>query len=136
MISLLRQQHVWAHPTGTVVRVSHGLYDHLGLLGERMIGADRSVLAFSAQAGGFVEQPFSEFAGGRQVTVDGYLGNLRPEVVLQRARSMQGRAYSWLTFNCEHFVRYSHGAEIQSPQLRQWALLGSMAGLLAFTART
>ncbi len=136
MISPLRQQHVRAHPTGTVVRVRHGLYDHLGLLGECMSGADRSVLAFAAQAGGFIEQPFSEFAGGRQVTVDGYLGNLCPEVVLQRARSMQGRAYSWLAFNCEHFVRYAHGVDIQSPQLRQWALLGSMAGLLAFTART
>ncbi|MRS99708.1 hypothetical protein GJQ57_13740 [Ralstonia pickettii] len=84
MISPSRQQHIGTHLAGTVVRVSLGLYDHLGLLGEGTIGADRSVLAFSAKARGFIEQPFREFAGGRPVTVDGYLGNLRPEVVCKR----------------------------------------------------
>lgn len=133
MNSPLSQQCIWTRPAGTVVRVSHGLYDHLGLLGEGAIGADRTVLAFSAEAGGFIEQSFTEFAGGRPVTVDGYLGSLHPAVVLQRARSLQGRAYSWLTFNCEHFVHHAHGVEIHSPQLRQWTLLG-LVGLFAFTA--
>ncbi|WP_439890915.1 lecithin retinol acyltransferase family protein [Ralstonia sp. 25C] len=134
MSSSSNQQCIWNYPAGTVVRVSHGPYDHLGLLGEGTIGADRTVLAFSAQAQGFIEQSLSQFAGGRTISVDGYLGNLHPAVVLQRARSLQGRTYSWLTFNCEHFVRHAHGVEVHSPQLSQWTLLG-LAGLFAFTAR-
>ena len=63
------------------------------------------------------------------------MGNLPPEVVLHRARSIQGRAYSLTDFNCEHFVRHKHGVEIKSPQLRQCAFLGSMAGLLVLAAR-
>jgi hypothetical protein len=45
------------------------------------------------------------------------MGNLPPEVVLHRARSIQGRACSLTDFNCEHFVRHAHGVEIKSPQL-------------------
>jgi len=135
MIQAPRQQGVWAHPPGTVVRVNHGFYDHVALLGEYLAYGDRNVLAFSAQARGFVEHLFNDFAGGRMVTVDGYLGKLPAEVVLQRARSAQGRAYSLIGFNCEHFVRYAHGVEITSPQLWQWALLGSAGSLLAFAAR-
>lgn len=44
------QQNIWALPTGTVIRVSHGWYDHVGLIGERPIKGERSVMAFSAQA--------------------------------------------------------------------------------------
>ena len=133
MIQAPRQQGVWAYRPGTVVRVNHGLYDHVALLVEHVTYGDRNVLAFSAQARGFIEHPFSDFARGRAVTVDGYFGQLPGDVVLQRARSMQGRPYSWIAFNCEHFVRHAHGIEIESPQLQQWALLGSAGGLLALS---
>lgn len=136
MIQAPRQQDLWAHLPGTVVRVNRGLYDHVALLGEYVAYGDRNVLAFSAQARGIIEHPFSDFAGGRAVTVDGYLGNLPAEVVLQRARSLQGRAYSLLGFNCEHFVRYAHDVETTSPQLWQWAVLGSAGSLLAVATRT
>lgn len=136
MIRSWRQHAIWAYPAGTVVRVSHGLYDHVALLGERQVAGERSVLAFSAEAGGFVEQPFSAFAGGRTVTVDGYPGKLPSTIVLWRARAMQGRPYSWSNFNCEHFVRQAHGLPIESPQLHQWAFLGGIFGLLTLAART
>ncbi|EMN5130297.1 lecithin retinol acyltransferase family protein [Burkholderia contaminans] len=136
MIQHSRQQSLWIHPPGTVVRVSYGLYDHVALLGEYGVGGgERNVLAFSAESRGFVEQPFSDFATGRPVTVDGYLGRLAPEVVLGRARSVRGQTYSLIGFNCEHFVRYAHNVEITSPQLWQWALLGSVGGILALVAR-
>ena len=131
MIPPQSQQDVWALPVGTVIRVSHGWYHHVALLGDGAIQGERSVLAFSAQAGGFVEQAFSAFARGRRVTADGYLGGLPPSTVMQRARSKQRQGYSWTNFNCEHFVRYAHGIPIESPQLRQWALLGGVAGVLA-----
>jgi len=129
-----RHQGVWDFPVGTVVRVSHGLYDHVALLGDREVMGERGVLAFSADAGGFVEQPFSALAGGRTVRVDGYPGKLPPAVVLRRARAMQGRSYSWANFNCEHFVRQAHGLPSESPQLRRWAVLGSVVGLLTLVA--
>lgn len=126
---------VWALPAGTVLRVSHDWYHHVALLGDGVIQGEPSVLAFSAQAGGFTEQRFSVFARGRSVTADGYLGGLPPATVMQRARLKQGQAYSWTDFNCEHFVRYAHGVAIESPQLRQWAFLGGVVGFFALATR-
>lgn len=127
-------QHIMSLPTGTVVRVSHGWYDHVALLGDRRINGERSVISFSAKDGGFVEQPYSAFSLGRQVTSDGYFGGLPSAAVMQRARLKQGVPYSWIDFNCEHFVRYAHGVQIESPQVKQWVTLGSVAcfALLAF----
>ncbi len=122
---------VWNHPPGTVVRVSNGLYDHVGMLGDRLINGERSVLAFSARAGGFEELALSSFAGGRVVTLGGYPGNLPPKLVMQRAREKRGEAYSWLTFNCEHFVRFAHGVAVESQQLRKWAFLVGALSLLS-----
>jgi len=134
MISIKNQQEIWALPTGTVVGIKHGWYDHVALIGDRLINGERSVLAFSAQAGGFVEQTYSAFAGESNVTINGYLGSLPPETVMQRARLKHGQAYSWINFNCEHFVRYAHGVPIESPQLRQWAFLGGVLGVFALAS--
>lgn len=135
MIYPQRQQNMWALPAGTVIRVRHGLYDHVAMLGDRGISGERGVIAFSAQAGGFVEQPFTAFAGGRAVVIEGYLGSLPPSVVIQRARMKQGQEYSWSDFNCEHFVRYAHGAPVESPQLHQWVFLGGLLGFLTLVTR-
>lgn len=134
MIFLPVQQKILALPSGTVIRVNDGLYDHVALTGDRIFNGERSVLAFSAQANGFVEQPYSAFARGRRVTIDGYLGGLLPEVVMQRARLKRGQAYSWTNFNCEHFVRYAHGVPVESPQLRQWTFLAGVVGFITYAA--
>jgi Lecithin retinol acyltransferase len=126
----------WTHPPGTVVRVRIGLYDHVGMLGDHLINGERTVIAFSARAGGLEELPLSLFGGGRTVTLGDYPGALPPDAVMRRARSMQGQAYSWFTFNCEHFVRYAHGVAMESPQLRQWAFAAGLLGLLGMAARS
>lgn len=135
MIQPQRQQDVWALPAGTVIRVRHGFYDHVAMLSDRTADGERGVVAFSAQAGGFVEQPFSAYACGRAVVIEGYLGSLPPAVVMRRARMKQGKVYSLPDFNCEHFVRYAHGIPVESPQLRQWAFLGCLVGVLTLMAR-
>ena len=135
MIQPKRQQNIWVPPAGTVVRVRHGFYEHIAMLGDHAMGGERAVVAFSAQAGGFVEEPFSAFARGRAVVIEGFLGSLPPVVVMQRARMKQGQAYSLTEFNCEHFVRYAHGVPVESPQLRQWAFLGGLVGVVALAAR-
>ena len=117
------------------MRVRQGFYEHIAMLGDHAMGGERAVVAFSAQAGGFVEEPFSAFARGQAVVVEGFLGSLPPVVVMQRARMKQGQAYSLTEFNCEHFVRYAHGVPVESPQLRQWAFLGGLVGVLALAAR-
>lgn len=123
------------HPPGTVVCASHGFYDHVGILGGVNARGERTVLSFSAQAGGFLEQPLREFSQGGTVRVDGYPGSLAPREVLRRAHGQRGRAYSWATFNCEHFVRWAHGVAIESPQLRQWAFLAAAIGVLSLASR-
>lgn len=131
------QHDIWSLPIGTVVRVSHGWYDHVGLIGDNIFRGERTVVSFSAKAGGFLEEPFSAFASGRQVTIDGYPGGLPPQNVMQRARLKRRQSYSWTQFNCEHFVRYAHGVPSESPQLARWAFLGGVLGFAAFAlART
>jgi len=116
---------------GTVLRISRGLYDHVALLGEYAWAGERRILSFGPGAFSLQEMPFSEFAGGRVVKIDGYLGQLAPQVVLAQARRIGvQRRYSWLGFNCEHFVRAAHGAAIKSPQLGLALLLGLCAVLL------
>lgn len=125
-----------ALPPGTIVRVSNALYEHVGMLGDRLINGERTVIAFSARAGGFEEVPLSQFGGGRPVTLGDYPGGMPPAVVMQRARSRQGQAYSLFTFNCEHFVRYAHGVAIESPQLHQWAFVVGLLGLMRVAAQS
>lgn len=131
MIPISNQQSIRALPAGTVIRVNCGFYDHVALLSDRWMGGERAVLSFSAQSGGLIEQRISTFAASRHVAVDGYLGGLPSGTVMQRARLKQGQSYSWTKFNCEHFVRYAHGVPVESPQLQQWAFLGTAFGYLA-----
>jgi hypothetical protein len=125
---------LWSLPPGTVLRVSHGLYDHVGLLSDRWIDGERAVVSFSARNGGLIEEAFSQFASGRGVAAKGYPGQLPPLAVLARARALKGRAYAWLTFNCEHFIRNAHGLPEESPQLRQWLFAATLVGLFARAA--
>jgi len=68
-ISCLFQSTFLTLPPGTIVRVSNVLYEHVGMLGDRLINGERAVIVFSAHAGGFEEVPLSRFGGGRPVTL-------------------------------------------------------------------
>lgn len=120
---------------GTVIRVPDGGYDHVGMLSDIWRNGERLVMSFSRQAGGFLEEPFSSFAKGRPVTIDGYLGSLPPAAVMALARAKRGTAYVLSTFNCEHFVRYAHGVKTESPQLQGAVFLGLLGLATWFAAR-
>ena len=122
-------------PAGTVVRVNCGLYDHVALMGSGTMNGERTVLSFSARHRGLAEVPFSAFAENKQVTVDGYLGTLSPDDVLKRAWLKRGQPYCLMTFNCEHFIRYAHDVNIESPQVTQWVLLVNAFGALVALSR-
>jgi hypothetical protein len=120
---------------GTVLRLNRGFYDHVALLGDYVWVGERQVLSFGPNPAGLVEMPFSLFAGDSVVTVDGYLGQLAPAEVLGRARQVGAqRRYSWLGFNCEHFVRAAHATTVESPQLGR-AFLLAMGALLVSSGR-
>lgn len=120
---------------GTVVQVDHGLYRHVGMVSDRYFSGQPGVLSFSAATGGIAEESFEVFARGRCVQIEGYLGIFPSSLVLSRARSMKERRYSWLSFNCEHFVRSAHGVAVESPQVQQWVVLGGCAGVFALALR-
>lgn len=117
-------QHVSA---GDVIRIRCGLYDHVALVSDRLMGGEIALISISAQPGHVFEQRFSELVGNRSWKNEGYPGALPPSVVLHRARQMAHRPYSLTSWNCEHFVRWAHGLPAESPQL-QWGVV-LMAGL-------
>lgn len=109
-----------------------GWYRHPGIVSEATPLAERSVISSSWRHRSVAEEPFSEFAAGRNVRVDGYFGDLQPEHVLQRARAALGTPYDLFKRNCEHFVRYAHGVVPSSPQLK--VAIGVTAMCLLATA--
>jgi hypothetical protein len=117
---------------GTVLRLNRGLYDHVAILGEYVWHGQRQVLSFAPGPVSLLAMPFSQFASGNTVKVDGYLGQLSPDTVLVQARRIGAeRRYSWLGFNCEHFVRAAHGVALESPQLGRAFVLTVGAMLLS-----
>lgn len=119
-------------PPGTVVSAGRGLYRHVGLLSEVAYGRQRRVISLNPGPLGYqlVEEDLSQFARGQAVTVEPIWGTLSGEEVLRRARSGLHEPYAWSLFNCEHFVRFAHALPLESPQVKAWALMGSLAALL------
>ncbi len=113
---------------GTVLRIDRGLYSHVALLGQWRDSSSRAVLTLGP--GPLEEVAFEDFAAGKPVVVEGYLGSLHPSEVLDRARKLGARTYSWLGFNCEHFVRAAHGLNPISPQLQRAVAFVGLALLL------
>lgn len=110
-----------AQPTaiqpGSVVSTPFFLGRHVGIVTDRLKDGSPTVISNSGALGGIVEQSLDEFKGKNPVRIDGYPGKMTASTVLSRARSKIGTPYSLLTWNCEHFVRYAHGLQQQSPQL-------------------
>lgn len=111
-------------PPGTVVGVSYDLYDHVGVIGDWDVQAERTVISASRQHGKVIEEVVTQFADGQKVRVLGYLGSIPSSAVLARARAMLGRRYRLLTWNCDHLVRYAHGLSAVSPQI--WRAIGGL----------
>lgn len=111
-------------PPGTVVSVSRGLYNHVGLLTESVFGQERHVISLNPGWPGVqvIEEPLSHFSRGKPVNALPSRTSTPAWVTLSRARSGQHPPYSWVSFNCEHFVNFALGAQIRSPQLVFWGL--------------
>jgi hypothetical protein len=128
---------------GTVIGVDVTVWGvtvlHVGIVTERVVDGERTVISHSLRHGGTVEETLASFCDGKWWRVVGYLGRDAWEVVLDRARSDASvrRPWSLLWDNCEHAVRRWHGLAPESPQLRQ--AIGAaggigLASLLVFSA--
>jgi hypothetical protein len=117
---------------GTVVEADRGLYRHRGLFYGWRGG---TTLVLANLPGGTRIQTWKEFSGGRHVNGLGYPSKMMYWQVLARAESVMNRPYSWLTWNCEHFVAYAHGRKVESPQVLGWAMAAGVLGIALMTTR-
>ena len=123
---------------GTVVTVQmKGLFKlahHFALVSEkRDVRGLPLVVANSGDTGGPAEFTWDEFVQGRLYRAF-YPSNLPSKTVLYNAYSMFGTRYSFLHWNCEHFINACHGRPAQSHQLRGGLAFLAIAGGLAFAA--
>ena len=109
-----------AFAAGTVVRADRGLYTHVGILAELVPGRERNVISLNP-ATQMLEEPLSVFGRGQPLVLEPPLSSLHPSLVLARARSGTHPLYSWMEFNCEHFLCFAFGVELRSPQLHRFA---------------
>ena len=128
-------QHAPYHQIGLVVSVDYLGFKHKGIISDRMIDGELTVISLSRAFNGLCEEKLSAFSQGRSVTIDGFLGKLSPHAVIQRARGMIGLTYNLFSNNCEHFVRHVHGVRAESPQVKNWLIVSGILGFLALVAK-
>lgn len=117
---------------GEVVEVDRFLYRHCGLFYDYRNGIP---LVLANLPEGVRLQSWTEFSGGHPVRIVGYPGELSSWQVLARAESAMHRPYSWLSWNCEHFVNHAHGLKVESAQVVGWATFAGVLGLAATLSR-
>lgn len=122
-----------SYPAGTIISTHRGLYKHVGLLAESQLGLERRVISLNPGPVGqqVKEESLASFTQGKDWVVEPTEAALPASVILGRARSGQHPPYSWIGFNCEHFVRFAHGQATKSPQIRAWAGV-VLAGLVVY----
>jgi hypothetical protein len=118
--------------TGVVLSTPKWPFDHYVLISDNRSGGILRVISTSPGTNGVAEIPCWQFSSRQLVRVHGYLGELPPEEVMGRARSLIGMRYDVGSANCEHFVRWCHGLEPESPTVRTWLTVGALVagGLL------
>ena len=120
---------------GTVVSIwVFPIFRHRGIVSDRFSGGEPMVISNSARAGRVAEEPWHLFAAGQRVLVEGYPSNLLPSEVVSRARSLIGKAYDLLRWNCEHLTSYAHGQQPASPQVAATATALVLGGLIALAS--
>lgn len=120
---------------GCVVALDCLVYDHVGVV----TGLDRSgqplVSSNSARRGGVYEESIDEFRQGGPLRVSSRPVGREVVAIVRRARSMIGRQWDLLTFNCDHFVELALGREPRSRQLQGWLVLGAVVGAIWILSR-
>ena len=105
-------------PAGTVIWVrAYLVFKHRGIVTDSWLGG-KPVVITNSPSDGVIEQSWDEFSSGQTPMVeDDFLPTLPVREVIARARSLLGRTYDVLGFNCDHFVNFAHGKPVTSYQL-------------------
>lgn len=107
--------------TGEVVGVRISGVWHEGLI-ERSEQGEPWVWNKSKRTGRVERERFEEFApSSLRVVRIGYLGELPPSEVIERARARQGEQWTPIE-NCQRFTRQCHGVRRSAPDVDRVAL--------------
>lgn len=100
-------------------------------------GFGREWVIHNAKGGEVAETPLEAFAAGLPVTVrnPAPVAWYAQQQIAQRARSLLGKKYDLLNFNCDHFANYAQTGIAFSPQLRSAAGVIGIVALGIFAIR-
>lgn len=118
---------------GGVIAVSEGGYSHWAIVTDHQDAGLPILISLSKRARAVKEESWEKVVGKKPWRSKGYLGQLPPGEVLDKARSQLGKSgiYSVFNNNCQHFVHWAHGLPKMSPEVQQtlkWGAAGAMAG--------
>jgi len=115
--------------SGVVVGVRISGVWHEGLV-EQEQGGQTWIWNKSKRTGRVERESWQQFAPPAHRVIEiGYLGELSPEEVIERARQRQGEEWTPIA-NCQQFTRQCHGVRRAAPDIDRvaFALLLSMLG--------
>lgn len=122
------------HPleAGSVVSIRYPLYKHFAIVSDCSTNGKPNLISLSYRTAGVLEEPWDIVVGNRPYECSQIIGVDSADVVLKRARSYIDTEinYNLLTFNCEHFVRLTHGLPMQSKQVQK-TIYGAVVGATA-----
>lgn len=115
------------HP-GITVKIWLDGYWHFGI-----VGYGGMVIHNSKTHKRVICEAAQLFAEGRVMHACQDIYSMSPEIALLRAYGAIGGEYRLWTRNCEHFVRWVHNLEVESPQVQR-AVLTTAAITLALSS--
>ena len=132
IFSLTREENDPALEPGSVIRIDHRLYRHVGIISDT-IGVDRKPLIISFKKGASVvtEDVFSEEVGDKNYTVCNNFSRSSSDILIYAKQCIgkPRKPYGLLTNNCEHFVTFVTSGNSHSPQVNS-ASIGVAVGTM------
>lgn len=102
---------------------------HYGIYAGTIGAIEHAVIHNSKVQGGVVIDPFSRFAHGQPVFIEGRAAPGHADFVVNSALAYLGNRYDLLSFNCEHLVNLAQAGEHKSQQLRNGATAAAFGAL-------
>jgi hypothetical protein len=134
-MNALSKQTRWP-AAGSIVSVpAYVVFRHKGIVSDQWYLGEPMVISNSARIGHGAEEPWDVFSSGQHWADEGYLGNLSPHQVLERARASITKLYNPFTWNCDMFVTHAHGLPPTSGQLAVVLLAAAAVGIALVVSR-
>lgn len=109
---------------GDVCRIDRVLYSHYFVASGNGLAIHNS-----KRMGCVVEETIADIAGGGLIERVPYISSTDRVAALRRMRSAIGEPYNLFSSNCEHFVRWVHGLDVQSYQVQKYTIAAASAAM-------